>query len=1236
MYKTPQPFERLIKDLKAELQERDTSRELARLLAKVELSFELLDILALDDEPIVVLWVLLSASGVRHSYLESLTPEQNRALANARMLLPDYAGRSGWEEALRDYIRHIPRELRCYDFDTAWLEKQIFHACRTEKTFPGRQEVYRRCLVATLPFSTRSVQYATADGHYAFTVSPQTIQGEEVASKEVEIKFDEQLAALKDTSLPWFTEPLRERGPITVRWDDLKAVAQYIDQKMGGNEWCNRLAQITYRYSGGEAAAENPESITFDGFTMLAGMVSSGKSTLMILLAAHLVYVHIIRKRDSSSKKRITLVVGDSTSSILLADKLNQWFCSRPEQDTPIAVPLLGRTMRNRHLSQLHGARDYQQAVKEGRMHWGERFLNPACPLQGLISHGQLTEAQGLPLVPGKEPCNRLQLVKDRSEYSTASDKNYLCPLFAICPSQQVYRDMAEAQVWITTPGAMGAAALPAQLESRPIRLGDLIYEQSHIVVFDEADTVMEWFDRLYAQQTRLTGNGEGVLDQVDPRIARYWSQRRLLAPDMRRWIEGLRNYLTPIDHILALLQQHPTLRLSVERGYFTSRTLFYRLSRCLLGLREYEDERDDQKSRDQDQMVASIMPVFERLMDDNDPLSQPIPPHFRADRPITFESLYEKRKRYVQLPRGTMRSQIEEAHYVEVDQVAYHLILLMQQMMNTGDSTQYPEIHARLVNWIQQLLPDIETRLEQLHTRLQTSGEARDRHYLVANGVDTLETLAYRLEFAMNVALLDRYTRLVFYNWDNRPTEVVPDESPYRRVPSTLLNILPLPPTGRLFGIYHTPIQTDGSPGATDVLSTFGYTNIGRKYVTEFHRLRTSLDGKRGPNVLAMSGTSYLPDSTRWHLNVPPTGVLKPHKTSIDAIQNSNSWFKFMPVYGPDAEPLRISGRADKREAIRAVAAALVGGHTDRGGRLGDELRHLNKLAEKDPENWDDRDRLLLLVNSYDQCNWAADELRRVWNEKEMGGSIYHLERTSAANDGEDEIHLRSMGLERVDVELFAQTNGKVLIAPLQSIGRGFNILNKHGKAAFGAVYFLTRPMPHPNDIPAIAQELNRRMEDWFEDEAFIAWQQGDSIYQRGVELRRRAAEYWQRVEQRSYYSSLYDEKDKKQPDDSVRLHANPRRDLAATTAGTIIQAVGRVIRGGVPFHAYFVDAAWAPQQAKRLKGEEVPLDTPKTSLLAAIIDVMSDYVEDPIGRELYKPLFDKLEWTENFDWTF
>ena len=36
-----------------------------------------------------------------------------------------------------------------------------------------------------------------------------------------------------------------------------------------------------------------------------------------------------------------------------------------------------------------------------------------------------------------------------------------------------------------------------------------------------------------------------------------------------------------------------------------------------------------------------------------------------------------------------------------------------------------------------------------------------------------------------------------------------------------------------------------------------------------------------------------------------------------------------------------------------------------------------------------------------------------------------------------------------RSDIEDFAQTNGKILIAPLRAIGRGYNILNQNGKAA-------------------------------------------------------------------------------------------------------------------------------------------------------------------------------------------
>jgi len=188
-----------------------------------------------------------------------------------------------------------------------------------------------------------------------------------------------------------------------------------------------------------------------------------------------------------------------------------------------------------------------------------------------------------------------------------------------------------------------------------------------------------------------------------------------------------------------------------------------------------------------------------------------------------------------------------------------------------------------------------------------------------------------------------------------------------------------------------------------------------------------------------------------------------------------------------------------------------------------------------------------------------------------------------------------------------------------MNAIGRGFNILNANGKAAFGAVYFLTRPYPHPHDTQAIAQELSRRALDWADNPDFIAWKE-DGIQQRAEAVRRRAAQYWCSAEQRSYYNTLRNDKE---------LYAFPRRDLAATTAGLIIQAVGRLLRGGVPFHAYFVDAAWAPNYAKERTAE-----TPRTSLLAAIIDLLEDYVhDDRIGNALYEPLVDAIAAIENFE---
>lgn len=309
----------------------------------------------------------------------------------------------------------------------------------------------------------------------------------------------------------------------------------------------------------------------------------------------------------------------------------------------------------------------------------------------------------------------------------------------------------------------------------------------------------------------------------------------------------------------------------------------------------------------------------------------------------------------------------------------------------------------------------------------------------------------------------------------------------------------------------------------------------------------------------------------------------------------------------------------------LKQVAKSLV---TQSGSNhIVTELQTLKDLGENDSEHWADRDRILILVNSYKQSKWVAEELRTYLPNlrdeiKNLERDNLEPEKNGKTNPGE---------LKRADIESFAHTGGKILVAPTNSIGRGFNILNSNGKAAFGAVYFLTRPYPHPNDTTAIAQELNRRAYEWLDKEDFIAWQQGDGIAQTAEILRKTANNYWRSVEQRSYYRTLRDNKD---------LCAFPRYDLAATTLGRIIQAVGRLIRGGVPFHGYFVDSAWADNSAKKLAAirvgddpSQIDNDSEENSLLVATILRVCDYAaeDDSVGNALYRPLADALENIEN-----
>ncbi len=1160
------------------------------VFVNVELTLTLLENLGLLDEPITVGWVVLSGTPMPNEKLNQLSPDQRRMVANARQIVP-LDSRFAWEEALRQYAR-IPPAQRNYDIEAKLLDKQILDGCKANpERRPAYIEKYNQILSATLRFKAHAPNKPVAKEQYTFFATD---------AGRGTVRFTDPHIAVQDqlTAAHWFTG-VCPRDPISINFRDLAETARFLDERERalGNanpRWVENLAKIHYQRVEGEGADArlvDTDTLHIDGFFHMAGIVSSGKTTLAILIAAYAIRCEL--------DIRITFVVGDTNTAVQLAHRFNSWFCSDPaEEEQPVAVPILGQSTKSVHLKRLLASREYSAVQKQqGRIHWGERWLSPVCLLNTLVEWDR-DDVSVIPL--GHEPCQSLRnSTTSTTKGGKARDTKYhICPLFAICPAKQMYRDMPNATLWVTTPGALAQSSIPHQLENRSIKLGDLVYEQSDLVIFDEAETIVDWFDRTYANNFDLTNGKDGLLDRLDSEVTTYIRTARSVPPDFQRWRFAVRAANGAATSILSTLnpaqgQALEYIRTWVANGRFTRNALSYRLSRRLAGLKEYEfrDDLSTEQLRADEEKTLAVLRYFEELD--------------RIDNPLERQTV----------TASTMK---------EI-QGAQALAEIMQQMNSAGQDVDTASLIKQCRAWITRFFPDFETKLGKLKAQLEKSTHKPDKAYLEKGLLDrNVEDIALRLFFTLWVVVLDWHLSTVFNEWHRKPLEIAV-EQPYRKIPLGLRNILPVPAAGGQYGLYRAPIASATGNEKPNLLTQFVYVNIGRWYVLNFHRLRTDLDGLRGPNVFAMSGTSYLPDSSRFNLQVHPNGVLAPDDRTRAGLKNSH--FEFKPFYNEKQRPIAISGKSNKKTALQQMVQAMINDDAQPGGFLGRVLMTLSDNAATDPENWEGRARLVLFTNSYDQAKVVARAIQKRWPE--MATHTFYLTQ-GKDEDFEAAIDLSDTNVQRVDIEQFAETGGTILVAPMQSIGRGFNILNKRAPmplAAFGAVLFLMRPMSQPEDYVSMAQEINRYTMQWASYENVPeALTSADGVYNSALALRDTARKLWRNIETRRGYASLtYSQIDGSTTDIDAELNISPRSDLAATTAGLIIQAVGRLLRGGVPFYAYFTDAAWAPETAKH--GASTT-EMAETSLLQAMIDVLLEYAQesDAVGNALYSDLADKL----------
>lgn len=1108
------------------------------LLMRVETGLRLLEVLGIQDQPVMTIWALNQGLVTPALSNLQLNETQKRWLANYRAVIHRTSKRD-WQFDFSTYTMYSENK-RAYGLPN----DENFEVDTLSRT--GRQtqriKIYDEVFSGILPFRKEKRSLAT-QGQYGFAYNRE-YKGDVVFSEKI-------LREARKHVFQTFKNP-PERTIQTYSHQQLRELAAEMDQREQDqgykrpSKWLDRVeTMIRYRARrpDGSLSNVNTEVLTITGMTHVAGMVGSGKSTIANLITFDIASHH--------PGQRVTLVVGDVVEVLRMSEYFNNLLS---ENGTPVAVPLLGATMRDSHLINVYRQKEFSIASDQ----WRLRFLDTTCLVKHWLANIDDT-VEGI-MEPGNEPCNELFELNDKSDRK----KHYLCPLFSICPMQQAYRDMVNAPIWVTTMGGLGQAKVPSQVDGRQIPLWLMVYEQSTLVIFDEVDSVQGWFDKLLAPDLVLddTGGG-GLLQDTLRKISNYPSGKFRESTDVDRWRQSYDQTMPALRNFLGLLERNMDLRNWLSVRPFTSLRILSELAGRISGFSLWEGE----------EAPKEVVDLYKSLQD-----------------------------RFIAMQQADLSADLFSNHDEK-----YELILLSLQIASFGRGEINPSTNKIVSAWIKKTMGGLPQNIrDEIRTRAEAKSKTQTDVENTGNPRDLL-TLTRRLELGLVASALDRDLRGLFYGW-HFVEELFGENGGPTLIPPSFAGLLPTPPLGRWRGFRTT--EEGDTARKTLSLAVFEYAAVGRYFVQNFNHLLSDLDGKAGPNVLAMSGTSWMPDSAKFHFAVPVTGILEPDKSIQDAVRKST--FTFLPQSTENKKSknksvkyLRVSGAGKEMgENLEQMVLSLAR-HPDKFmsplARELDKLDQLSKMAT----DWEDRARILLVVNSYEQAQLVATILRSSLRP-DLAEDVYALVKSNETLDWDWRPY---KSIKRSDVEAIGHL-ARILVAPMGAISRGYNIVSpKTGRAAYGSVYFLIRPMTPPFDSMTMVAGINHKLDEWLNPEHILWSEHPRNIFSQVSALRNEARDAWQAMERGKFYR-LMDETDKK--------------ELGASTASSVIQTCGRLVRGGVPFRAFFVDASWVNSK-KTSEGDFIA--RPGDSLLAATIERLLFYTTSDIGKALYGAFLDGLQ---------
>jgi hypothetical protein len=428
-------------------------------------------------------------------------------------------------------------------------------------------------------------------------------------------------------------------------------------------------------------------------------------------------------------------------------------------------------------------------------------------------------------------------------------------------------------------------------------------------------------------------------------------------------------------------------------------------------------------------------------------------------------------------------------------------------------------------------------------------------------------ELLKKQVEFLLYLAQIDYYIKYLIQHFPSvrEYLEIEADLSEFLRIQSRDLKpFVPETMTGMMIGYRFLPDENK--------FKFMEYIGVGRQLLHEWHNLYERADNNEGPGVIFLSGTSYAPGSSHFHLPFKTRWLL----TSNQPLPKIEQFY--LPVVDKEkGEPIFISGTNDKES---------------KNFNLQKLTNALKSTLQRELKYWEEENRrLLIVVNSYEDTEAVAEALRQDMYWKDKFRILTKDKQTQSYH------YPKSL------IEKFAYADAALLVAPLYAIGRGYNILQPHkNESLFGSVFFFIRPYIVPGDMNYMIQILHSFLPSFLQRVDDKRLQYGKAM---GELKRMSIAKLEQMIREPDFWSILEDKE---------------REILSWFTFIQVWQMTGRLLRGGTNARVFYVDAKFSPNYVKD------EMDTPKTSMLESWKNILNQQAADPIIQALYGPFIDSL----------